>query len=134
MRVGCCRQAASNCGLAAHAPRSGSKDCFGETPKPTREAHVLPGVWGNAVPVAMIVNPFSVGRLVAEAAEGCRFGNQGSAISPSPPNMVVEQAPPTPNCIDLPCGPILAIIFTTTRRLGRARLFNASSIARALRL
>src|SRR5438874_2806531 len=35
--------------------------------------------------------------------------------------MVVEQAPPTPNCIDLPCGPILAIIFTTTRRLGVAR-------------
>src|SRR5438045_3013180 len=32
--------------------------------------------------------------------------------------MVVEQAPPTPNCIDLPCGRILAIIFTTTRRLG----------------
>src|SRR6266571_6398 len=58
MRVGCCRQAAGNCGLAAHAPRSGSKDCFGETPKPTREAHVLAGVWGNAVPVAMIVNPF----------------------------------------------------------------------------
>ena len=33
--------------------------------------------------------------------------------------MVVEQAPPTLNCIDLPCGRILAIIFTTTRRLGR---------------
>ena len=32
--------------------------------------------------------------------------------------MVVERAPPTPNCIDLPCGRILAIIFTTTRRLG----------------
>src|SRR5438067_10693582 len=32
--------------------------------------------------------------------------------------MVVEQAPPTLNCIDLPCGRILAIIFTTTRRLG----------------
>src|SRR5438093_12680002 len=36
-----------------------------------------------------------------------------------PANMVVEQAPTTPNCIDLPCGRILAIIFTTTRRLGR---------------
>jgi len=33
--------------------------------------------------------------------------------------MVVEQAPPTLNCIDLPCGRTLAIIFTTTRRLGR---------------
>src|SRR5437773_4406597 len=31
-----------------------------------------------------------------------------------PPNMVVEQAPPTLNCIDLPCERLLAIIFTTT--------------------
>src|SRR5205809_2147374 len=43
----------------------------------------------------------------------------GCCYLPPPPNMVVEQAPPTPNCIDLPCGPILAIIFTTIRRLGR---------------
>src|SRR5213592_1770473 len=37
--------------------------------------------------------------------------------------MVVEQAPPTPNCIDLPCERALAIIFTTTRRLGATRTF-----------
>src|SRR5438445_12070613 len=31
--------------------------------------------------------------------------------------MVVGREPPTPNCIDLPCERLLAIIFTTTRAL-----------------
>src|SRR5437762_14289923 len=50
----------------------------------------------------------------------------------APPNIVVWRQPSTPNCIDLPCERVLAIIFTTTRRLGAIRHFNASSIARTL--
>src|SRR5438094_6760672 len=50
----------------------------------------------------------------------------------APPNIVVWRQPSTPNCIDLPCERVLAIIFTTTRRLGAVRHFNASSIARTL--
>src|SRR5437868_15034292 len=49
-----------------------------------------------------------------------------------PQNMVVGLEPPTPNCIDLPCERVLAIIFTTTRGFGAIRHFNASSIARTL--
>src|SRR2546421_12928210 len=68
------------------------------------------------------------------------LGSQGGSFASNAPagllpqNMVVGQEPSTPNCVDLPCERVLAIIFTTTRRLSAARHFNASSIARALRL
>src|SRR5437899_4984134 len=77
----------------------------------------------------------SSGRPETVLELGSQRGSFASnAPGPPPQNMVVGQEPSTPNCVDLPCERVLAIIFTTTRRLGAARHFNASSIARALRL
>src|SRR6266480_2082768 len=116
MRVGGCRQ------LRASSPRSPERKqrLFWRDTKTNTRGTCAPrslGQRGNRYDDRKSL--FRFRWLVKEAAECCRFGNHGAAISPPPPNMVVGEELPTPNCIDLPCERLLAIIFTTTRRSGR---------------
>src|SRR6476620_2845830 len=60
----------------------------------------------------------------SETRSGIRVAKRGVVRTTQqrlpPQNMVVGQKPSTPNCVDLPCERVLAIIFTTTRRLNAA--------------